>query len=148
LVKACRGAAAFPGYLSLGADTVVVLGGRTLGKPRDAAEAREMLAALSGRAHEVYTAFGLAASFPSPRRKIAVFWLEVVRSEVYFRRLSATEIAEYVATGAPLDKAGAYGIQDPSHKLVERVRGSYYNVVGLPLRQVLRALRTVESRCP
>jgi septum formation protein len=67
----------------------------------------------------------------------------VVRSGVRFRRLSEGEIARYVASGAPLDKAGAYGIQDPGYKLVERVGGSYYNVVGLPVRQVLRALEQV-----
>jgi septum formation protein len=144
LTKAARGARAFPERLVLGADTVVVLEGRTLGKPRDAAEATEMLRALSGRTHQVFTAFCLAQARRGDRT-IRVRWLEVARSEVRFRRLSEDEIACYVASGAPLDKAGAYGIQDSSHNLVERVRGSYYNVVGLPVRQVRHALETVRK---
>jgi septum formation protein len=137
--KAGRGARAGPGRLSLGADTVVVYGGHTLGKPQDEEEARRMLGMLSGRAHLVYTAFCLAHA----ERSIRVLWLEVVRTEVRFRSLGPEEIAAYVAGGAPLDKAGAYGIQDRGHRLVESIRGSYYNVVGLPVRQVGAALRRV-----
>jgi septum formation protein len=70
-------------------------------------------------------------------------WLEVVRTQVRFRTLSAVEIAGYIASGAPFDKAGGYGIQDRAHALVERIGGSYYNVVGLPVREVGAALRRV-----
>ena len=149
LTKAARGAAAFPGRLALGADTVVVLGRHTLGKPRDAEEARRMLRALSGRRHQVCTAFCLAYATRAGKgagRQIRVRWLEVAQSVVQFRRLSEEEIEAYVASGAPLDKAGAYGIQDSGHRLVESVAGSYYNVVGLPVREVVRALeRTYAS---
>lgn len=103
-----------------------------------------MLRALSGKTHRVYTAFCLAEAAAGGRR-VRVRWREVVRSRVRFRRLTEGQIAEYVASAGPLDKAGAYGIQDPGHKMVERVHGSYYNVVGLPVREVLRALKAVRK---
>ena len=162
-VKAGRGAHANPGRLSLGADTVVVYGGHTLGKPKDEPEATGMLRLLSGQEHEVYTAFCLAvggarAGGRSPNGRVSLrcaprnaplregtrmVWLEVVRTAVRFRELSEGEIEAYVASRAPLDKAGGYGIQDREHRLVERIRGSYYNVVGLPVREVRAALRRV-----
>jgi septum formation protein len=138
--KAARGAQAAPGRLSLGADTVVVWADQSLGKPANDAEASWMLEQLSGRTHEVFSAFGLALVESEEADSVRLLWLEIVRTEVRFRRLSAPEIAAYVASGAPRDKAGAYGIQDREHKLVESVRGSYYNVVGLPIRQVVAAL--------
>jgi len=148
--KAVRGARAFPGLLTLGADTVVVYQGRTLGKPATPGEAEQMLATLSGQTHYVYTAFCLVVqerggASPSPRplsSSLRILWLEVVRSRVHFRPLSDQEITDYGASGAPFDKAGGYGIQDRGAQLVESVAGSYYNVVGLPLRQVRRALHT------
>ena len=142
--KAKVGARACPGVLCLGADTIVQHAGKTLGKPRDEAEAKRMLHRLSAAQHEVYTAFCLAWA---PGREHGrrdgprLVWLEVARSGVRFRRLSEVQIEAYVATGAPLDKAGAYGVQDRGHGLVESVTGSYYNVVGLPLLQLRRALR-------
>lgn len=154
LHKAVRGARAFRGLLSLGADTVVVYQGRTLGKPTTPTEAEQMLTALSGRTHYVYTAFCLVAEeshgAPGDRKPLPpsrrVLWLEVVRSRVRFCALSDGEIAEYVASEAPFDKAGGYGIQDRGARLVESVAGSYYNVVGLPLRQVGQALHKIGWR--
>ncbi len=109
-----------------------------------------MLERLSGQTHQVYTAFCLAWSAGGPRtgRGLHTVWLEVVRTQVHFRRLSAEQISAYVAEGAPFDKAGAYGIQDRAHRLVEGIRGSYYNVVGLPLQQVKTALATLGWRGP
>jgi len=112
----------------LGADTIVVLGNEILGKPRNAAEARRMLRQLSGREHVVYTGFALVDA--STGRKV----VDLERTKVKFRKLSAIEIAEYVASGSPMDKAGAYGIQDDYGAVfVERVEGCFYNVVGFPL---------------
>ena len=110
------------------ADTIVVLGDSILGKPADAADAVRMLRELSGRAHEVKTA-------------TAVFYqdktlLRVVTTKVKFRKLSEKETDWYVKTGEPLDKAGAYGIQGKGAVLVEKIEGSYDNVVGLPLAAV------------
>jgi septum formation protein len=112
----------------VGADTIVVLGNEILGKPRTAAEARRMLRRLSGKQHIVYTAFALVDA--STGRKM----VDLERTKVKFRRLGAAEIADYVASGSPMDKAGAYGIQDDYGAVfVERVEGCFYNVVGFPL---------------
>ncbi len=114
----------------LGADTLIAVGRggeeRILGKPVDLRDARRMLASLSGRAHRVYT--GLAVCRPDGTPQTAV---EV--TEVTFRPLSEEEIDGYVATGEPLDKAGAYGIQGEGARLVDAIDGCYYNVIGLPL---------------
>ena len=112
----------------IAADTVVVLDGKILGKPKDAADAVRMLTELSGRTHKVLT--GVAVSFDG--RQLA----EVCETEVIFRTLTAAEIAEYVATGEPLDKAGAYGIQGRGAVFVEKINGCYNNVVGLPLTRL------------
>ena len=112
----------------IAADTVVVLDGKILGKPKDAADAVRMLTELSGRKHKVLT--GVAVSFDG--RQLA----EVCETEVIFRTLTAAEIAEYVATGEPLDKAGAYGIQGRGAVFVEKINGCYNNVVGLPLTRL------------
>lgn len=112
----------------IAADTVVVLDGKILGKPRDAADAVRMLTELSGRTHKVLT--GVAVSFDG--RQLA----EVCETEVIFRTLTAAEIADYVATGEPLDKAGAYGIQGRGAVFVEKINGCYNNVVGLPLTRL------------
>ncbi|MFH0882894.1 MAG: Maf family protein [bacterium] len=115
----------------LAADTVVILDGESLGKPVDAAEAERMLARLSGRTHEVITAFSL-------------LWVErglemedSERTQVKMRTLPTCEIERYVATGEPFDKAGAYGIQGAAAAFVERVEGCYFNVVGLPISRIL-----------
>lgn len=114
----------------LSADTVVVLDGIALGKPADAAEARAMLRALSGRAHAVITAVALSRPDGSTAAEIAV------QSTVEMRPLGDAEIEAYLATGEPYDKAGGYGIQGGASRFVTRVSGSYTNVVGLPVDEV------------
>lgn len=113
------------GAVVIGADTVVSVSGETLGKPEDEEDAFSMLSALSGRWHEVYT--GLCVM--SDGRTETAFEL----TKVKFRPLSPGEIARYISTGEPMDKAGAYGIQQKGSLLVERIEGDYFNVVGLPL---------------
>lgn len=119
----------------LGADTVVILDGEPLGKPEDRAQARSMLQSLSGRAHVVATAVVLVD--PAGR----IFARRIVHSDVVFRPLKATEIDFYVASGEPLDKAGAYGIQGGARGFVAEVRGSTTNVVGLPMDETAEILR-------
>ena len=109
----------------IAADTIVCLDGRKLGKPHSVAEAAEMLRALSGRAHEVYT--GLAV------RHNEHCELTYERTAVRFKPLTGQEIAAYIATGEPMDKAGAYGIQGRASLFVEGIDGDYFNVVGLPV---------------
>jgi septum formation protein len=119
----------------LGADTIVVLDGVVLTKPRDAEHAVETLTKLQDREHTVITAFAIVRS-DDPTRRI----VRAVHTRVRFRALSEAVIRDYVASGEPLDKAGAYGIQRIGAKLVRELRGSYTNVVGLPLVEVLEAL--------
>lgn len=124
----------FPHDFVLGADTVVVVGKKILGKPRDAKDAARMLRLLSGRAHDVITGVCLIA--PGGR--------ENTRSEitkVFFDRLSEKEIAGYVATGEPMDKAGAYGIQGMASRWIPKISGDYCNVVGLPVALVNSMLK-------
>lgn len=118
----------------LGADTIVVLDGRVFGKPRDAAEAAAMLRALSGRTHEVIT--GLAVIGPAPGEEETA----AVTTSVTFRTLDAGQIARYVESGEPLDKAGAYAIQGRAAALVTGLAGDYFNVVGLPVATVAELL--------
>ncbi|KPL19752.1 MAG: hypothetical protein AMJ92_01885 [candidate division Zixibacteria bacterium SM23_81] len=124
----------------LGADTVVVLDGHILGKPSDVQEAIEMLRRLSNRTHQVYTGLTLidVAGDVSASR--------VERTEVTFRELSEDEIAAYVSTGEPLDKAGAYGIQGKGALLVSAINGCYYNVVGLPLAKLMEMLHRLQAQ--
>ncbi len=127
----------------LGSDTVVVHGGKILGKPRDAKEALSVLQTLAGQKHLVHTGFCLLHG----KERIAV--RRVVTTEVSFYPFSRDIAAAYVATGEPLDKAGAYGIQGSGSFLVERINGSYTNVVGLPLVEVVEELlrnKVVEPR--
>lgn len=114
----------------LGADTVIALDGAILGKPRDARDAEGMLARLAGRAHEVLTGVALV---PVGRGRART---AVVRSVVTMKPLAAAEIRRYVATGEPLDKAGAYAVQGRGRRLVGAVAGSRSNVVGLPLERL------------
>jgi septum formation protein len=116
--------------LTIGSDTIVVVDGDVLGKPLDHAAARAMLRRLSGRAHVVITA--VAAAWQ--RRMLS----GVEEVEVTFRRLSDDDIEDYLATGEPLDKAGAYGIQGFGATIVERVNGDYFAVMGLPLNRLVR----------
>lgn len=113
--------------LVLGADTIVVIDGRILGKPRDSEQAVEILSLLSGRWHSVYT--GVALIDAETGRQIK----DYEESKVKFKYLSAREIKNYINTGEPFDKAGAYGIQGKGSLLVEKIEGCYYNIVGLPL---------------
>jgi septum formation protein len=122
----------------LSADTTVALDGKIFGKPADREDAAGMLAALSGRSHEVLTAVALKADD----------WLESVvsRSEVRFATLSAAQIAEYVESGECDDKAGAYGIQGRAGRFVAELRGSYSGVVGLPLYETGQLLDKLRAR--
>lgn len=119
----------------LGADTTVTLDGLILGKPSDAADAARMLRLLSGRTHRVITGVALVTA---ERTEVAA---EV--TAVRFLALSDEEIAEYVATGEPMDKAGAYGIQGQAARWIPRVEGCYFNVVGLPIALVATMLESV-----
>ena len=134
--KACAVSRRRPEALVIGADTLVALDPHVLGKPRDEEEARSMLALLSGCAHEVLTGLALAV------RGEPVCG-DVVATEVRFRSLSHAEIDAYVATGEPMDKAGAYAIQGRGAILIEGIRGDYPNVVGLPLTRLAILLRGV-----
>lgn len=118
----------------LGADTVVLLGSTVLGKPSDREAAAAMLRLLSGRTHDVISGICLA------RRDRHFHQTKAVRTQVRFKELAESEIHAYVATGEPLDKAGAYGIQGLGGFLVQTVQGSYTNVVGLPLCETLQWL--------
>lgn len=133
--KARAGRAAAGGGAApvLAADTTVVVDGAVLGKPADAADARRMLERLAGRAHEVFTGVALADARGDLRCIVA-------RTRVRFRALSPREIAAYAASGEPLDKAGAYGIQGLGGALVAGIDGSYSNVVGLPLAETVALL--------
>jgi septum formation protein len=136
--KAEAAYAQHPGRVALGADTIVLVGGEMMGKPRDAADATRMLRLLSGREHEVLTGVALVS------RRGAV--IEVARTRVWVNPLTDAEIADYVATGEPLDKAGAYGIQGLGSKFIDRIQGSYSNVVGLPVALVYRLLKGYPER--
>lgn len=125
----------FPDSWVLGADTIVVVDGRVLGKPRDREEAKSMLDTLAGRTHEVYTGYALINS------AAGVSLVRWVRSLVTIRSLSPDEIEGYVDTGEPMDKAGAYAVQGIGSGIVESIAGSYTNVVGLPLCEVARDLQ-------
>ncbi|EKY3200584.1 septum formation inhibitor Maf [Cronobacter turicensis] len=121
----------------LGADTIVVLNGDVLEKPRDAAHAAEMLRRLSGQTHEVMTAIALADKQRVRER--------LVMTRVTFRALTAQDIAAYVESGEPMDKAGAYGIQGLGGCFVRRIEGSYHAVVGLPLVETWELLSEFNS---
>lgn len=127
-----------PGDLVLAADTIVVLDGDLLGKPAGPGDAAAMLERLAGRSHEVIT--GLALRLGAETRSAAAL------TTVTFRSLDRAEIAAYVATREPLDKAGAYGIQGFGSALVERIEGDFFNVMGLPVPALLSLLRDTGFR--
>lgn len=127
-----------PGALVLGADTTVVVDGDILAKPEDAADAARMVGRLQGRAHEVLTGVALVSAAWS---RVAV-----AATTVWFAPMSAGEIAAYVASGEPMDKAGAYGIQGRAARHVTRIDGSYSNVVGLPVALVHTLLAEYQRR--
>ena len=117
----------------VGSDTVVALDGKILGKPHSESEAAEMLRSLSGRIHKVFTGVAIVCG-----EKVTSFFEE---TEVEFYPLTDQEILDYVATGEPMDKAGAYGIQGRGAVLVKRINGDYFNVMGLPISKVYRELK-------
>ncbi|HEY0779037.1 MAG TPA: Maf family protein [Gemmatirosa sp.] len=123
----------------IAADTTVVIDGEILGKPADAAEARAMVARLAGRTHEVFTGMAVRRGAGTAAREAA----GVERVRVTFRALSADAIAAYVATGEPMDKAGAYGIQGYGATIVERIEGDYFAVMGLSLVRLVALLGDV-----
>ncbi len=122
-----------PGEIILAADTTVVIDGEMLGKPADEADARRMLACLSGRRHEVMTGICLKRGEDLVRDSAV--------TEVWFGEMTEQEIADYAASGESLDKAGAYAIQGLASKYVDKIHGCYFNVVGLPIAMVYYHLR-------
>jgi septum formation protein len=135
LARAKAQKSAMSGTVSIGSDTIVVVDGDVLGKPGSRAEAARMLRRLSGRSHTVMTA-------------VAVAWegevtSDVVEVGVNFRALREDEIADYIRTGEPMDKAGAYGIQGYGATIVDGVEGDYFAVMGLPVNRLIRLLESV-----
>jgi septum formation protein len=124
----------------LAADTTVVLGSEIMGKPTDAADAARMLRALAGKRHEVITAICI--------RRGDRLRSDIASTTVWFAPMGNAEIADYVASGEPMDKAGAYGIQGLASKFIDRIDGSYTNVVGLPVALTYRILRAIEACFP
>ena len=127
------------GKIVLGADTVVALGQKVLGKPKGEREAVEMLESLSGRAHFVYTGVCFVYEKDGERRVVN----KTSKTRVYFNALSEEWIKSYVAGGSPMDKAGAYGIQDGG--LVKKIRGSFSNVVGLPVELCKKLYKKIQK---
>ena len=127
-----------PDEIVLAADTVVVAGGRILGKPADVADARDMLRLLSGREHEVVTGICL--------KHASGTIVDLERTRVRFVSLTDEEIADYAASGEPMDKAGAYAIQGGASKFIDRIEGCYFNVVGLPIARVCQHLKLLAPR--
>jgi septum formation protein len=121
--------------LVIAADTIVVLRGRLFGKPRNEEEAKEMLRALSGKAHSVITGFTIIDT--AGKKEIS----RSAESKVFFKRLSADEIEAYIRSGEPLDKAGAYGVQGLGAVIVKRIEGDFFNVMGLPLNALTESLK-------
>ena len=122
----------------IGADTVVVLDGQILGKPKDEEDAADMLSRLQGRAHEVYTGTAILDYDEQGHQSVVN---QVVRTEVHVHAMEKAEIHRYIATGEPMDKAGAYGIQGRFAAFIDRIEGDYYNVVGLPVSSVYQELK-------
>lgn len=116
----------------IGADTVVAIEGKILGKPENSKMARDMLTSLSGKTHEVFTGVAIVG-----RAGQASFYC---RTAVRFKELSQREIEDYIETGEPLDKAGAYGIQGGAASFIENIDGDYHNVMGLPVSELARRL--------
>ncbi len=130
-----RALAGDPGRVVLGADTIVVIGGDALGKPESEEHAVALLRRLVGRSHRVITAVALARAGGGAPRVVSV------ESEVHMRAAADAEIRAYVATGEPLDKAGAYAAQGEGRRFIERIAGSETNVIGLPMDETLALLR-------
>ena len=128
------------GKIVVGSDTVVAFGNRVLGKPKDETDAFRMLKLLSGKKHAVYT----GVSFQIAKNGKYYTITKVDKTQVYFNDLSDEWIRAYIKSGSPMDKAGAYGIQDGG--LVKKIKGSYTNVVGLPLELVKKMIKKAEKK--
>ncbi len=137
--KALKIAPLHPEAYTLGADTIVVVDGQILGKPADNADAERMLRLLSGRTHQVIT--GVCLVNPLKTASSAEFAVASSTTKVILSELSPDEIRDYVATGEPVDKAGAYAIQGRASRWIPKIEGDYSNVVGLPIALVYRMLR-------
>ena len=127
--------ALYPNDLIISADTIVVLDGEIIGKPKDEKDAKDMLMKLSGRVHYVYTGFRV--------KYLDKQIIRYVESKVLFNELDSKLVDEYVATGSPLDKAGGYGVQDKKYPLVKEVIGSMDNVIGFPIKEIKEAIDEV-----
>ena len=123
----------FPESIVLAADTIVVKDKKILGKPKDSEDAFEMINSLSGRRHLVITGFAVMSS--------KVEKVENVVTEVEFRKLDSIEIQEYIAENESLDKAGGYAIQGKGYFLVDKINGSYTNIIGFPIKEILKVLK-------
>ncbi|MCI9140130.1 septum formation protein Maf [bacterium 1XD42-8] len=123
--------------LILGADTIVAKGNKIMGKPKGEEEAKEMLLFLQGGSHEVYT--GATLIYKRGREKREVTFHE--KTEVFVYPMSIKEIEEYISTGEPMDKAGAYGIQGVFAQYIEKIHGDFYNVAGLPIGRIRREMK-------
>ena len=132
--KAMDVASSYPDAVVIGADTLVAIDGNVLGKPKDRDEAAAMLRMLSGRTHMVYTGVAIVNG--------ADIITECVATEVTFVDMTEDEIAAYIETGEPMDKAGAYGIQGYCGKFIRRIDGCYFNVMGLPQNTVYNMLKS------
>ncbi len=137
--KAAAMAVKHPQAIVLGADTIVALDGLILGKPKNRKQAREMLQRLSGRTHTVFTGFALAQE----SRNVAK--TRVVRSAVRFKVISPDEMGWYIASAEPYDKAGGYAAQGMGASFIKSIRGSYTNVIGLPVCEVLEELKKLDA---
>jgi septum formation protein len=137
--KAIAIARKFPEAWVLGADTIVVIDGMILGKPKNKAQAKNMLQRLSGREHKVFTGFTIVNM---ANKNCST---KVVQSAVRFKTISPEELDWYIACDEPYDKAGGYAIQGKGAYFIQSIRGSYTNVIGLPLCEVLETLKKVEA---
>ena len=131
--KAYHILAQYPNATVLSCDTIVIIDGELLGKPKDAADARRMLSKLSGRKHHVISGFTLVGPGFEVNKNIV--------TEVFFNNLPPELIEAYIKSGSPFDKAGAYGIQDEEFNLVREIKGSYYNVMGLPVEELRKYIK-------
>lgn len=125
-----------PQSIVIGSDTIVTIDGKVLGKPKTKEEAILMLRTLSGRTHQVITSLAIVSDCKK--------YVDVVISDVTFTELSEEEIIDYVASGEPMDKAGAYGIQGKAAKFIQEIHGDFYSIMGLPIQKVYHAMKHFE----
>lgn len=138
LVKALEIAKDYPNDIIISADTIVILNDKVFGKPQSKEEAFKMLSELSNKMHEVKTIYTIFCE------KLDISHTSVITSKVYFNALSNDLIESYIASGSPLDKAGAYGVQDnDKYHIIDHIEGSYTNIVGLPVDELKKDLLTL-----